>query len=324
MSTTFTSGLRLTNQPTGGNANTWGTIADFNFEFIDDAITGILDVDVTGASSTTLSIGNGTPDEARNALLKITGTPISANSIIIPESEKIYAVDAQHTSVAGGITVRTNSGSGVNFVNGQRGFVYCDGVSVIELNPTVSALDPSENLGDVENVATSRTNLGLTDDFSTKNLGNLLETSGSTVGVNTSALFEVIWPIGSFYSNRTDGTNPGTLMGFGTWTSAGVGRVAVGVGTGVDENGVSVVFTAETCGGEYEHVMTTAELVNHGHDITLTSRVGDDPGGSGATGWGGDNISKGNRTVSACAVGNSQPFNVQQPWYSVYQWVRTA
>lgn len=326
MPSTYTSGLRLTNQADGENANTWGQIADANYEFIDDAITRVQEINVTGASSYTLTVNNGADDEARSAVLEITGIPTSANSIIVPSSEKVYAVNAQHTSVSGGITIRTGAGTGVNYIAGQKGWVYCDGVSVFDLTPLVSALDPSENLGDLPNVSAALVNLGL-GGFGTVSSfdSNDFEVSNGVLGINVSALFEVMWPVGSLYSNRTDNTNPGTLMGFGTWTSAGVGRVPIGVGTGVDINGVSAVISAESCGGEYEHVQTTAELVPHFHTP--------EEGGKFETRGAGDSFYQVESTPptdnewqddKTNTVGGGEAFNVQQPWYSVYQWIRTA
>lgn len=311
--TTYTSGLRMTNQPTGGNPNTWGSIADDNFEFIDDALTGRVSVDLTGTSSHTLTVNNGASDEARYMNIYIHGALGSAQSVICPASEKMYLVDVQASGNT--TTFRTATGTGVVLNEDDRRVVYCDGTSVwVYGTPEVSALDPSNNLNDVENVSATRDNLGLQPD------DTYLHTSGTKLEFDVSALFDVIWPIGSLYSNRTDGTNPGTLMGFGTWTSAGLGRVPIGVGTGVDVNGVSVTISAQTCGGEYEHVMTTAEMVKHQHTYGHMSRTGSGNQGNLAVG---SDLQRG-VTSSTGFEGSSSAFNIQQPWYSVYQWVRTA
>lgn len=42
---------------------------------------------------------------------------------------------------------------------------------------------------------------------------------------------KLLYPIGSIYTNATDNTNPGTLLGFGTWSAFAAGRVPLGVGT---------------------------------------------------------------------------------------------
>ena len=40
------------------------------------------------------------------------------------------------------------------------------------------------------------------------------------------------YPVGSIYMNATVATNPGTLLGFGTWVAFGAGKVPVGINSG--------------------------------------------------------------------------------------------
>lgn len=188
--TTYTSSLRLTNQPTGGNANTWGDIADLNFEFLDDALGGVAPVDITGGSYT-LTVANGAADEARAAIVKITGSPTSANSVIIPAVQKQYIVHAAFTSVSGGITVKTNVGSGVAFYPGQITPVYCDGVSVWQVSPP--ELTPTVSSGQFTTLTTyNDTTIGLSatsaSEYRTllvQNLENTNTSSGSIIKIRT-------------------------------------------------------------------------------------------------------------------------------------------
>lgn len=46
------------------------------------------------------------------------------------------------------------------------------------------------------------------------------------------AVLKAVYPVGSVYVNATDATSPATLLGFGTWTAFGAGRVMVGQDTG--------------------------------------------------------------------------------------------
>lgn len=335
--TSFTSGLRLTNQPTGGNANTWGDIADNNFEFIDDALTAQVCIDLTGANSRTLTVNNGADDESRNMTIKIAGIPTSSNSIIIPAVEKMYLIKADHTAVSGGITVRTDSGTGVNFLAGTAGVIYCDGVSTVQVAGLVSALDPSENLSDLGNTSAGLDNLGLQPQGPLFTSGTALdikvssplEVLTSTLTINTSALKIVLgvilFPVGSIYTNRSDATNPGTLLGFGTWTAIGEGRVMVGVGTGTDINAVASTFASGTSGGEYKHTQTAGEIGAHSHTLELDRRQGNESSGSGSGAhWGGDNIFAGSAIATTDTSPSPTAMNVQQPWFSVFMWERTA
>jgi len=72
-----------------------------------------------------------------------------------------------------------------------------------------------------------------------------------------------IYPVGSIYMNASNGTNPVSLLGFGTWVEFGAGRVPIGVGGG---------FTAGATGGSAD-----ATLPSHTHGLSggVTSTVGD-------------------------------------------------
>jgi hypothetical protein len=76
---------------------------------------------------------------------------------------------------------------------------------------------------------------------------------------------QTLHPVGSIYINATNSTNPGTLLGFGTWTAFGAGLVPVGF------NAANVLFdTAEETGG-------SADAITVSHTHTATSTV-TDPG----------------------------------------------
>ena len=86
----------------------------------------------------------------------------------------------------------------------------------------------------------------------------------ATTAFVTAAL-GAIYPIGSIYINATSASNPSTLLGFGTWTAFGAGRVLVGL-----DASDALFDTAEETGGS-----KTATLVSHTHTATVT-----DPGHS--------------------------------------------
>lgn len=48
-----------------------------------------------------------------------------------------------------------------------------------------------------------------------------------------AAAKQALFPVGSIYTNASDSTNPGTLLGFGTWTAFGKSRVMIGHGQDV-------------------------------------------------------------------------------------------
>lgn len=138
-----------------------------------------------------------------------------------------------------------------------------------------------------------------------------------------------LYPVGSIYCNATSSTNPGTLLGFGTWAAFGAGRVMVGL-----DAGNAAFDTAEETGGS-----ANATLVSHTHTATVT-----DPGhnhtvsGTAVLDFGQQTSIAGSTrsatvttstattgiTVSNSTEGSSATNANLQPYIVVYMWKRTA
>lgn len=88
----------------------------------------------------------------------------------------------------------------------------------------------------------------------------------ATTAFVTAAL-SAAYPVGSIYINATSSSNPNTLLGFGTWTAFGAGRVMVGL-----DASDALFDTAEETGGSKDAV-----VVSHTHTATSTVT---DPGHS--------------------------------------------
>ena len=74
------------------------------------------------------------------------------------------------------------------------------------------------------------------------------------------AALQALHPIGSIYINAGVNTNPATLLGFGTWTAFGAGRVMVGL------DGADALFDAlEESGGSKDAV-----VVSHNHSASTS------------------------------------------------------
>jgi len=94
-------------------------------------------------------------------------------------------------------------------------------------------------------------------------------TGNNTTALATTAFVQAalaaMYPVGSIYTNASVSTNPATLLGFGTWTAFGAGRVMVGF-----DAGNALFDTAEETGG-------SADAITVSHTHTATSTV-TDPG----------------------------------------------
>jgi microcystin-dependent protein len=145
---------------------------------------------------------------------------------------------------------------------------------------------------------------------------------------SATAILQLLYPVGSVYLNATNATNPGTLLGFGTWVAFGAGRVPVGF------DSTNVLFdTAEETGGSADAVVVshTHTITDPGHSHTTTiptSATGNsrqalystDNAGTTAT------ITSSTATtgISVNTTGSSGTNANYQPYITVYMWKRTA
>ena len=146
------------------------------------------------------------------------------------------------------------------------------------------------------------------------------------------AAFQVLHPVGSIYINATNSTNPGTLLGFGTWTAFGAGRVPVGF-----DSANALFDTAEETGGSadaitvsHTHTGTTASAGTHQHTQT-GSTLGPGAGsfafaaGTGeATAQLTQSAGSHAHTFTTDSSGVSGTNANYQPYITVYMWKRTA
>lgn len=107
--------------------------------------------------------------------------------------------------------------------------------------------------------------------------------------------------------------NPGTWLG-GSWIQICQGRFPIGVGTGTDTRGEGRSFTPTETGGEYNHVLTEAEMPVHSHAAHSTFGVA-----TGGSDVGNDNVNGPRRTGN---TGGSGAHNNIPPYLAMYFWQR--
>jgi hypothetical protein len=168
----------------------------------------------------------------------------------------------------------------------------------------------------------------------TQSSGNSTTAIATTAFVQTAAALTLaaIYPVGSIYTNASVSTNPATLLGFGTWTAFGAGRVMVGF-----DSGNALFDTAEETGGSadaitvsHNHTFTGDALAGHQHTINY---------GTGLFGGGGSqgvelmprpsqvntsSVSAGTPTGTISTTGSSGTNANYQPYITVYMWKRTV
>jgi len=125
MPSTYSPLLRLELQATGENSGTWGTITNTNLSTIlEQAVAGTVNISITGQSSPiTLTSNNGASDQARTAILLVTGTNASPISLVAPSTSKVYIVTNASNQP---ITIKGTATTGVAVAAGTKQFVYYD------------------------------------------------------------------------------------------------------------------------------------------------------------------------------------------------------
>lgn len=111
-----------------------------------------------------------------------------------------------------------------------------------------------------------------------------LPASGSTGRVDRRLLTQDGWstwnplgeafPVGSVYINANNSSNPGTLLGYGTWERFGEGKFILGEGGG---------YSIGATGGTAAETLTTSQIPEHRHEsgnITTSNTGGHSHGGN--------------------------------------------
>lgn len=131
MASTYSTSLRLELMATGDQSGTWGDTTNTNLgTLLEQAITGVLSV-AQGDTTLTLTNLNGASDQARNAVVNLTGAMTANRNVIVPDPNKLYLVK---NSTTGGfsVVVKTSAGSGVTIPPGTARWVYADGTNVVD------------------------------------------------------------------------------------------------------------------------------------------------------------------------------------------------
>jgi hypothetical protein len=134
MSSTFSTDLKLELMATGENAGTWGDKTNDNLNLVQQAIAGYEAIALSDGGTVTLAMTNATLSNARNMVLKFTGTLTTASTVTIPDGiEKFYIIDLSSVTGVTNLTIKTASGTG--FTAGEAKIVaaYSDATNLIEI-----------------------------------------------------------------------------------------------------------------------------------------------------------------------------------------------
>ena len=124
MASSYSTRIRAILQAAGEDLNTWGTNLNTGaIQIIDDAVAGVGNITVSG--NVTLTTNNGSVDQARMAILNLTGT---GGNLTIPSVSKVYQVV---NGTSGNVTVTTGSGASATIAAANNATVVSDGTNVL-------------------------------------------------------------------------------------------------------------------------------------------------------------------------------------------------
>jgi len=132
MPSSYSSSFRLNYQAPGDNLNTWGTILNNGvFQLLEDAVAGMASFTLSGPK--VLTATNGATDEARCAVLNVTGG--TGGTITAPSVKKVYLV---RNASSGPVIITTGSGVTATFSAGEVGFCAGDGTNFYRTTVTTN------------------------------------------------------------------------------------------------------------------------------------------------------------------------------------------
>ncbi len=165
-----------------------------------------------------------------------------------------------------------------------------------------------------------------------KSCGDIAQ--ATTLQAALMAAKDACWPIGSIFTADVS-TNPATLLGFGTWSAFGAGRVLVGIDAGQTE-----FDTLDETGGSKTHTLTSAEMPAHthtqdahthtqnAHSHVVTSVGSAATGGTtnltGASDTSSTTATAANATATNQNTGGGGAHQNLPPYIVIYRWKRTA
>jgi len=145
MASTYTTSLNLELQASGENSGTWGTKTNTNISLLETAICGGASSSLAITATTqSLTASDGSADQSRRAVLKLTGT-LTGNTTLSSEAvEKIYWIDNQTTMSTYTLTFKPAGGTGVSLADGRKHLIFQDGST---------AFDPLADYGPINSSA---------------------------------------------------------------------------------------------------------------------------------------------------------------------------
>lgn len=257
MPSSYTSSLRLEQQFTGENINVWGVLLNAVLARLDAAIAALRIIPLTGNYS--LTTANGTDDDARNGMIKTTGT--GAFTVTVPSVSKAYI---WWNACTGDLLITTGAGATVSILPGEITIVMCDGANVYRVASQTMSGQRLQNVGtavaptDAANKAAVDAAKAYADTLAWANNAGILPgqpgNSGLVLSTNgTTAAWSKTFATDGFTFGTTTSDTPIKLLIRGS---------ANGIRLGTSNTAVSIEAVDNTGSGAYQPLVLTGSTVS--------------------------------------------------------------
>ena len=164
MASTYTVNTGIELIANGEQSGTWGTTTNTNLQIVDRLTSGVGSITLSGTTHT-LSTADGALSDGHSRVLVFGGSPSGPRPVAVSpndQSKQYFIVNNSGES----IIITQGSGASVTIADGSTDIIYCDGAgsgaAVTSFGTDLSGvLTSANNLSDVANAGTSRTNLGV-------------------------------------------------------------------------------------------------------------------------------------------------------------------
>lgn len=234
MAVTYTTLLGLAKPQSGTEDGQWGNIVNDQItDLLDTAVAGASTIDVT-AGNVTLTDNDGASDEARSAILLVTGTPGTSRNIIAPSRSKVYIVV---NGSDGAVVIKGSATTGATLAAGAKGVIAWNGSDFVQVGRE----------GTVTSVGGTGTVNGITLTGTVTSSGNLT-LGGTLANVNLASQVTGTLPVGNGGTGQTSYTNGQLLIGNTTGNTLTKSTLTAGSGITIT-NGAGSITIASTGGG---------------------------------------------------------------------------
>jgi len=164
MASTYTVNTGIELIANGEQSGTWGDTTNTNLQIVDRLTSGVGAITLSGTTHN-LTTSDGALSDGQYKVLVFGGSPSGTNTVTVSpndQSKQYFIVNNSGES----IIITQGSGASVTIADGSTDIIYCDGAgsgaAATSFGTDLSGvLTSANNLSDVANAGTSRTNLGV-------------------------------------------------------------------------------------------------------------------------------------------------------------------